>query len=117
MNEQINARRVFEELVRTDFHFFICWAFQILFPGVTLRDNWHLVLVARYFEDIYTGTRKRILVCLPPRHLKSFIGSVCFPAWLLGRDPSAKVVCIIPTSIDQNPCAHCRRPMDMMRQG
>ena len=24
---------------------------------------------------------------------------------------------LIPTLIDQNPCAHWRRPMDMMRQG
>ena len=24
---------------------------------------------------------------------------------------------VIPTLIDQNPCAHWRRPMDMMRQG
>ena len=25
--------------------------------------------------------------------------------------------CIIPTLIDQNPCAQWRKPMDMMRQG
>ena len=24
---------------------------------------------------------------------------------------------VIPSLIDQNPCAHCRSPMDMMRQG
>ena len=25
--------------------------------------------------------------------------------------------CLIPSPIDQNPCAHWRKPMDMMRQG
>ena len=36
----------------------------------------------------------------------------CFSLWPRGRG-----FALIPVPIDQNPCAHWRSPMDMMRQG
>ena len=29
---------------------------------------------------------------LPPRHLKSHCVSICFPIWLLGRDPARRII-------------------------
>src|SRR5271155_4556854 len=37
--------------------------------------------------------KKRLILNLPPRTLKSFIASVALPAWLLGRKPSARIIC------------------------
>jgi predicted phage terminase large subunit-like protein len=31
---------------------------------------------------------------LPPRHLKSHLASVAFPAWCLGHNPSAEILCV-----------------------
>jgi hypothetical protein len=31
---------------------------------------------------------------MPPRHLKSHLASVCFPAWCLGHDSSAQLLCV-----------------------
>ena len=31
---------------------------------------------------------------MPPRHLKSHLGSVRFPAWCLGHDPSTQLLCV-----------------------
>jgi predicted phage terminase large subunit-like protein len=39
------------------------------------------------------GKIKRLLICLPPRHLKSLLASVAFPAWNLGHDPSRRIIC------------------------
>jgi hypothetical protein len=39
------------------------------------------------------GKIKRLAICLPPRHFKSTIGSVALPAWILGRNPAAKLIC------------------------
>jgi hypothetical protein len=36
---------------------------------------------------------KRLNLNLPPRSLKSFIVSVALPAWLLGRNPSTRIIC------------------------
>ena len=34
------------------------------------------------------------LVNLPPRHPKSLLASVAFPAWWFGHDPSAQILCV-----------------------
>ena len=49
---------------------------------------WHL-------QQCATGDIKRLLmlITLLPRHLKSICASVAFPAWLLGQDPSRRIVC------------------------
>src|SRR6516225_1795597 len=40
------------------------------------------------------GRIRRLMICVPPRHLKSHLGSVSFPAWCLGHDPSAQILCV-----------------------
>src|SRR5271155_5788676 len=34
------------------------------------------------------------LAGLPPRHLKSLLASIAFPAWILGHEPSAQILCV-----------------------
>ncbi len=36
----------------------------------------------------------RLIINLPPRYLKSFIVSVAWPAFVLGVDPTAKIICV-----------------------
>src|SRR5262245_65471960 len=36
---------------------------------------------------------RRLVLNQPPRTLKSYIVSVCLPAWVLGRNPSARLIC------------------------
>jgi hypothetical protein len=31
---------------------------------------------------------------VPPRHLKSLLASVAFPAWCLGRQPGTQILCV-----------------------
>lgn len=52
----------------------------------------HLVLVAEALEDIESGANDRLIIELPPRHGKSELVSVRFPAWLLGRQPTRSVI-------------------------
>jgi len=55
--------------------------------------NWHHRYIAetldRFMED---KTQNKLMVFLPPQHGKSEITSRSFPAYLLGRDPSKKIV-------------------------
>ena len=39
------------------------------------------------------GRIRRLIISVPPRHLKSHLASVAFPAWCLGHDPSAQIIC------------------------
>ncbi len=38
------------------------------------------------------GETRRLIVNVPPRHLKSLATSVALPAWLLGHDPTLSIV-------------------------
>src|ERR1700680_3449662 len=45
-------------------------------------------------EQFLQGDIKKLLVNLPGRHLKTFICSVCFPAFALGLDPTLKFMIV-----------------------
>lgn len=36
----------------------------------------------------------KLIINLPPRHLKSLCTSIAFPTWVLGHDPSTKIMCV-----------------------
>ena len=60
----------------------------------SMPDDPYLQLLADRLAGVVTGKTKRLIVNLPPRHFKTWIGSVCLSAWILGRDPSAKILIV-----------------------
>lgn len=52
----------------------------------------HHKTLARIFEDIEAGRKKRVIVNIAPRHGKSEMISYLAPAWFLGRNPQKKVI-------------------------
>src|SRR5215469_18723401 len=87
-------RDLADAVYRTNFGAFCYRAFEALNPGQPLIANWHIDAICCAVQESVTGTaRKRLVVNLPPRSLKSFILSVALPAWLLGREPSTRSIC------------------------
>jgi predicted phage terminase large subunit-like protein len=62
--------------------------------GRAYLPNWHISAICHALEGVYTGRIKRLVINVPPRHLKSVIASVAFPAWVLGQDPRRRIVCL-----------------------
>lgn len=56
------------------------------------RTNWHHKLLCDKLEAVERGDIKRLIVTMPPRHGKSEIVSVQFPAWLIGRNRDRNVI-------------------------
>jgi predicted phage terminase large subunit-like protein len=54
--------------------------------------NWHHDAMAYHLELVLNGVIKRLVIAAPPRTLKSLMASVAFPAYVLGRDPTARIV-------------------------
>jgi predicted phage terminase large subunit-like protein len=81
-------------LLRTDFLVFLHQAFATVYPGKELMGNWHIEAIVHALELSLRGQMPRLIINLPPRHLKSFIVSVALPAFNLGLDPSAKIICV-----------------------
>jgi predicted phage terminase large subunit-like protein len=52
----------------------------------------HHARLAKLFEEIAQGKRKRVIVNIAPRHGKSELISYLAPAWFLGNHPAKKVI-------------------------
>ncbi len=84
----------YEALLRGDFAAFAQRAFHELYPQGQFQTNWHLQVIAARLAAVRLGHIRRLLINLPPRHLKSLLASVAFPAWMLGHEPSAEILCV-----------------------
>ena len=78
---------------RNDLSTFIHRTFQTVAPAQPSLHNWHIDAMAWHLEQCAIGAIKRLVITLPPRYGKSICASVAFPAWVLGRDPSNKIIC------------------------
>src|SRR6202043_1470543 len=81
-------------LLRQDFVSFAARCFQDLNPQAELAMNWHLEVMAAKLTAVREGKIRRLIINLPPRHLKSLMASIAFPAWCLGHDPSAQILSV-----------------------
>jgi predicted phage terminase large subunit-like protein len=77
-----------------DFLFFVQQCFRWLFPGRELQMNRHIRAIVYQLELVMAGKVKQLTINLPPRHLKSFLVSIALPAYLLGRDPTKRIILV-----------------------
>src|SRR6516164_1365182 len=84
----------YSALLRADFASFAQQCFRELNPRSQLALSWFHDIIAAKLEAVRTGRSRRLIINMPPRHLKSHLASVCFPAWCLGHDPSAQLLCV-----------------------
>lgn len=58
--------------------------------------SWHHELIAQKLENalerVQRGEKVRLILSIPPRHGKSQLASIYFPAWALGRYPQIKFI-------------------------
>jgi predicted phage terminase large subunit-like protein len=52
----------------------------------------HHTDMAKKFELVAQGKLKRLIVNMPPRHTKSEFASFLLPSWLMGRNPTIKIM-------------------------
>lgn len=86
-------QRLLRELRRRHFVSFVAKVFETISAEDEFVPNWHLEAMAWELEQIEQGHSRRLLVTLPPRHLKSIMISVAWVAWMLGRYPTKRFVC------------------------
>ena len=72
----------YEMILRRDFTSFIERSFYEVNPGKKLLTAHYIDLIASRLEACRQGKIKRLIICVPPRYLKSHCVSVAFVAWL-----------------------------------
>jgi hypothetical protein len=82
----------FDALTRSDFQIFVERVYAEFNPGSTFLDNFHIPIITTNLEAVRQGKITRLIFTFPPRSLKSIIVSVAFPAWILGHDPTKKIL-------------------------
>src|SRR5262252_7242641 len=84
----------YDAILRSDLAFFAERCFSELNPQTAFLMNWHIEVIAAKLAAVRAGRTRRLIINLPPRHLKSLLASIAFPAWCVGHDPSAQILCV-----------------------
>jgi predicted phage terminase large subunit-like protein len=84
----------YDTLLRLDFVSFAQRCFRELSPRTPFAINWHIEGTAAKLMALRKGHIRRLIINMPPRYLKSLLASVAFPAWCLGHDPAAQILCV-----------------------
>jgi predicted phage terminase large subunit-like protein len=99
-------RRTADALYRVSFGAFAYAAYAVLCPNRPLVPNWHIKCICHRLEEmsrqLETGRSGKLVtravsndlvINLPPRSLKSFLASIAWVAWMLGRNPDLQIIC------------------------
>ena len=78
--EELEKRKIRDE-AQDDFLAFVRTQWPDFISGAHHRR------IAKLFEAVAKGEKKRIIINLAPRHTKSEFASYLFPAWFLGKNP------------------------------
>ena len=71
---------------------FIRQAWPVIEPGTTYVDNYHIELIAEHLQAVNDGEILRLIINLPPRHMKSIETTVCYPAWTWTKSPEKRFI-------------------------
>lgn len=83
----------FKSILRNDFLAFARKAILEL-SGTKLDDDRYLEYLATKLTEFVDGKTRRLIVNLPPRHLKTQLFSVSLAAWKFAHQPSAKIMIV-----------------------
>ena len=88
-----DAREV-AAIIGSDLYSFVQASFPIVSGGNRFLHNWHIEAIAHELTAVIRGHTRRLIITVPPRSLKSICASVCLPAFVLGHDPSQRIICV-----------------------
>ena len=71
---------------------FIRQAWPVIEPNTPYVHNWHIDLIAEYLQAVNDGEIHRLLINMPPRHMKSIEATVCYPVWTWTRHPEKRFI-------------------------
>jgi predicted phage terminase large subunit-like protein len=87
-----NPTAVLAPLLRTDLRYFVWKCFRTVFRGTEYKPNWHIDAIVHQLSLVNDGRTDRLLINQPPRSGKSMCVSVAYVAWLLGHDPTLRII-------------------------
>lgn len=87
------------------------WAWPIVEPpSRAFVPGWHIEAVCEHLEAVTQGAIRRLVINIPPRHMKSLAVSVFWPAWAWIERPELRFLCAsYAQSLSTRDSVRCRR--------
>jgi hypothetical protein len=67
----LTLEQVMAEKYRRSLREFTKAAWPTIEPGVDFQNNWHIDAISDHLEAVVNGDIKRLIINVPPRHMKS----------------------------------------------
>lgn len=65
-------------------------AWDVVEPGTPLLWNWHIEAICLHLEAVTRGDITRLVINIPPGHMKSLLVAVFWPAWEWIEEPQTR---------------------------
>lgn len=69
---------------------FVRQAFHVVEPSTDYVHGWHIDAICEHLEAVTRGDIKRLIINVPPGHMKSLICGVFWPAWTWATRPETR---------------------------
>jgi predicted phage terminase large subunit-like protein len=98
------------EEIRRSLYAFILSAWPVVEPATPFRANWHIDAICEHLEAATRGEIRRLLITIPPRHMKTLQVAVFWPAWVWLSHPERRFLyASYAQSLSINHTLICRR--------
>lgn len=95
---------------RSSLYVFVKLLWKVVVRKHPFVDNWHIKAICDHLQAVTEGKIQNLLINVPPRHTKSLIVSVFWPAWEWMREPENQFLfCSKTQKISHRDSAYCRR--------
>lgn len=72
---------------------FVGRSWHVLEPATEFVPGWHIDAICEHLEAVIYGQIRLLLINIPPRHMKSLLAAVDFPAWVWTKWPEYRWLC------------------------
>lgn len=102
--------KVERELATRSLAEFVRQAWHVIEPATILVWGFHIEAICEHLEAVSRGEIRNLLINIPPRHMKSLLVSVFWPAWEWTRWPERRFLCSsYSASLSIRDSVKCRR--------
>ena len=110
MTEPVELDEVEAELCRQCLGEFVAQAWPVIEPGCPYVPNWHIQAIVEHLEAVSRGEIPRLIINIPPRHMKSLAVAVFWPCWMwLSRPETRFLYASYSQQLSNRDSMKCRR--------
>ena len=104
---------LYESLARLHLKDFVRGAWMIVEPSRRYHTNWHIEAICEHLEAVTMGQIRKLIINIPPRHMKSLLVCVFWPVWVWLKSPEARwIFSSYADNLSKRDSLKCRNILD-----